>query len=455
MSGTTSSGSSSSSSSSNSGNTDPNLGLPDEPKTDPDVKAEDQEDNGSGSQEDPETEKPRGQEDDDPGDQGNGAPAIPVINPLDVIHGAPVAGPSGMMTRGRARTLAGEMQEVIDNEYLDAIDAPLSTKVRLRKYHKAQEEGLDMHLATIAHEDRIKRLETLMSSENPMVRYRARIELQQALDQIDEDLKHAKDLVRGSDSDSDHDSDAGTVQDLEEQPDNVAAEADNTILPERDLANLSDENPLIYEGQDFTINISDNEMLAEDETLVPEADDQGSRTSSLGNEGSSHPELEWDDEMRALIEPVAGPSHSIRIRAPNIEIDVSSDNPRGACSSTPSTRDRTRRNITEWFSTSSSHFGAQRDQASRGQTRSSRQGHQPEPTIPVGTPRTTRSGRTSRPPTRYDDFVQFSDRGKSSNAEKSKKSSTKSKTGSDQRPDDEEEGSSPDKSSSPGSRKSK
>ena len=257
--------------------------------------------------------------------------------PLDLAHDIPVR---EQKKRRVARSIASEFQSTLDDTILDNIEASPSVKRQIRRYRRYQEDAVDMRLTALAHDRRVNELEQLMRSTDPMVRLRAEIELKKALEQIKVDLKQSKQLVLDSD------------------------DSDDTIDDDVEESNPTDDE------EHFT-SISGH--------------------SEPGDQNDA-PDLEWDDEIQdAQGEPVAGPSQRIRIRAPNVEIDIEPANlPR--VRPTPSVRSKTRRNVTEWVSKHSPQFRADRDKAK---------------SIPVGTPTVTRSGRHTRPPSRYSDFVQL------------------------------------------------
>jgi hypothetical protein len=136
-----------------------------------------------------------------------------------------------------------------------------------------------------------------------------------------------------------------------------------------------------------------------------------------------------DDQPTVDIGPIAGPSHTIRIRAPNIEIDIGpAEKPvpsSSGSSSTVSSRLR-RGQVADWLDehctllpSAPSSLPAIPPTGTHSSKMTSKTKLTGTRLEPVSAPTITRSGRQSIPPSRYGDFtpIKYS---------KSKNSSTKS-----------------------------
>ena len=265
------------------------------------------------------------------------------------------------------QTLAREMQENLDDQVYGESNLPSGIKTRLRNYRKQQEDLVDIHLGASNYENRIERLENMINSGDPISRILAQKELIVLNKQIEDDLVRYR------------------------------------------------ENP---EPNPHPMEVEDETFLLDSESILDPDLSQHSGETRVR-----------DDQPTVDIGPIAGPSHTIRIRAPNIEIDIGPAEKvvpsSSGSSSTVSSRLR-RGQVADWLDEHCTLLPSAPSSLPAippTGTHSSKMTSKTKPTgtrlEPVSAPIITRSGRQSIPPSRYGDFtpIKYS---------KSKNSSTKS-----------------------------
>ena len=282
------------------------------------------------------------------------------------------------------------MQEGLDDQVYDNSDLPPNIKHRLRNYRRMQEDLVDTSQAISNHNKQVERLERLMTSENPAVRNKAQRELITLNRQIDDDI------IRFQEN------------------------------PERN------PNPIEVEDEAFSEHTSQRAG-----SIHSNSSDESKRPTNVIDLGQTN--------VQPMVNtgPVAGPSHTIRIRAPNIEIDIgpTEQNTPVAGGSKSVTSSRERDKVVEWLDehctvlpSIPSSIKSKRSKSSKTALDSSSNVTEKDKTTgdqleSVSLPTITRSGRHSIPPTRYGDFtpVKYSKSKDSStkNSDKSTKSSKK------------------------------
>ncbi len=261
------------------------------------------------------------------------------------------------------QTLAREMQERLDDQVYDDANLPSNIKTRLRNYRRKQEDLVDASIAASNHDNQFERLERMIASNDPIARLRAQRELTILNRQIDEDI------IRFRENPEPNPNPTDVIDEI------------SMIGTSQHSGSVHDDNLSQHSGDEITL-----------EPRVP--------------------------RPVVTTEPVIGPSHTIRIRAPNIEIDIGpTDQPIPSTSGSSSMiSDRSRRNVTEWLEEHCTVLppGSLRTKQSKPSAGASRlAGTQSEKSkntgnqnTPVNEPTITRSGRRSIPPSRYGDFTQ-------------------------------------------------
>ena len=301
-------------------------------------------------------------------------------DPQDVI-----SEPKKRVVEGR--TLDREFQEHLDDEVYDNSDLSHSVKTRLREYRRHQEDLVDMSLDIASHDQNIERLERMMASDDPTERRVAQNQLRRLNQRIDRDLERFRADIDDLQTETNQEETVGEVP----PDDNASQHSDGT-------------------GSMHTPG------------SPPLSDNNDDDVADFGP---------TEEEPTATAEPIAGPSHTIRIRAPNIEIDVGPTNPlRFGTSRASSLLTRgTKKNIDKWLSSSASFFPSRREFISKGCKRTIKgKSVTGDTVVPEDTARTTRSGRQVKAPIRYDDYLMYGKKSERSKSVKSRKSDTTKKS---------------------------